>query len=297
MRFFSQGGLSVGRLRFEKVKPEDREQIEEICAGIWNGHDYIPLVFDEWVKEEGFYCGKIGDRIVALDKYTWHKNGVLWLEGLRVHPDFQGMGIGTEMVELMWDLINGLPYFSLRFMTSEANVESIHLAEKKGFGIMAEYYYLILTEEELKEFEIKGDFTGIREENDPEKALEFVRHTGEYWANRRQYLAYWVAYDMDAELMRDEVRKGNCFSIVINGEIDSIAFFYRYDPRNALSIAFLAGSPDGIARLIRYGINLARNENMSFSIKTASGKVRDLAIKEGLVESRIGKARIYEKKR
>ncbi len=171
------GGLLVVRLRLEKVKPADREQVEELCSRIWNGHDYIPQVFDEWVREGGFYCGKIGDRIVALDKYTWHKNGVLWLEGLRVHPDFQGMGIGREMVELMWDLISGLPYSSLRFMTSEANVESIHLAEKKGFRIMAEYHYLTLTEEELKEFEIKGDFTGVREEKDPEKAFEPVRST------------------------------------------------------------------------------------------------------------------------
>ena len=85
------------KLVLSPVRQEDKEEVLALCENIWGGYDYIPYVFDEWVKEGGFYCGRLNGRIVALDKYTWQDNGILWLEGFRVHPDMQGKGIGSMM--------------------------------------------------------------------------------------------------------------------------------------------------------------------------------------------------------
>ena len=76
----------------EKVKPSDKEEVLNLTKNIWEGNDYIPELFDKWVNEEGFYCGKLDDKIISLDKYTWQYNDVIWLEGLRVHPDYRGKG-------------------------------------------------------------------------------------------------------------------------------------------------------------------------------------------------------------
>ncbi len=42
-------------MRLEKVVKKDKEEIKALSAGIWEGNDYIPKVFDGWVNEEGFY--------------------------------------------------------------------------------------------------------------------------------------------------------------------------------------------------------------------------------------------------
>ena len=35
-------------MHLEKVVPEDKDEIRAMSAGIWEGNDYIPKVFDGW---------------------------------------------------------------------------------------------------------------------------------------------------------------------------------------------------------------------------------------------------------
>ena len=39
----------------KRVLASDREDILEISRHIWEGHDYLPSVFDDWVKDPKSY--------------------------------------------------------------------------------------------------------------------------------------------------------------------------------------------------------------------------------------------------
>ena len=38
-------------LTLRPVRPADRERIAEITRDVWDGHDYLPRVFDDWVGD------------------------------------------------------------------------------------------------------------------------------------------------------------------------------------------------------------------------------------------------------
>ncbi len=283
-------------LRLEKVGEEDRAQVEEIAGSTWEGHDYLAQVFDEWVKEEGFYCLKDeNERIIALDRYAWHENGILWLEGYRVHPDYQGKGYGWRMAQEMNRIIEKLDYTALRFMTSEANEASIHIGEKLGFRPFASYYYLMIYKGEMGDTE---QIDNVRQEKNISYIMQFIKSGEEFRANRGQYLAMWTAYDITENLIRKEIENGRCFSIKgENNDIRALSFFYPYEPRNTMSIAFIDGEEQGIAALLRYGMALTQRKGMKrLTLKTASERIKNIAIKNGMKESEIGKAIVWEKR-
>lgn len=284
-------------LRVDKVRKEDRAQVEEIARNTWNGRDYLMYAFDEWVKEGGFYCLRDEEgKIIALDKYTWHENGIIWLEGYRVHPDYRGMGYGWKMAQEMSKIIGKLEYRALRFMTSEANEASIHIGKRLGFRAFAYYYYLY-KEIEGGEEESGYGWNDVGTERDVEGTIRFIKSLPEYRENKEQYLAMWTAYDMTDTLLKNEIKKGRYFSVRNGDKMEAVAFFYPYMPRNTMSIAFTGGSDTGIERLIRYGTALSRQKGMErLTLKTASERVKDIAIKAGIKEAEIGKAILWEKR-
>ncbi len=276
-------------MKVNRVRPEDKEEVLELSKRIWEGHDYLPQVFDDWVNEGGFYCLRDDEgHIVALDRYTWHENGILWLEGYRVHPDLQGKGYGWKMALAMSRIIERLDWKAARFMTAEANEASMHIGRKMGFQPFAYYTYLYI--ENPKAYTVGG----ISTENDPKKAMEMIEATAEYGVNRRQYLAMWTAYDITPHLIEKEVKAGRCFT----HESGAIAFFYPYEPTKTMSVAFIGGNEEGMRALLRYGMSLTKQKGYGrLTIKTASEQAIDAAKKEGMKESEIGMAMVWEKKR
>ena len=275
------------KLRVERVTEEDRAQVREISEKTWNGHDYLDKVFDEWVKEEGFYCLKDEKgTIIALDKYTWHENGILWLEGYRVHPHYQGKGYGWKMAKVMSGIIEKLDYKAVRFMTSEANEASIHIGRKMGFQPFA--YYTYLYTEELN----APPHPDIKQIKDPEIAMRMVKASAEYGINRKQYLAMWTAYDITKSLIEREVKAGRCYAMG-----DSTAFFYPYGPRSTMSTAFIGGRKDEMRALIEHGTKLAKETGFSrLTMKSASENAIEAAKEAGMKEREIGMAIVWEKK-
>ncbi len=123
------------RLTCRPALPMDKTGVLELVANIWDGHDYIPYVWDDWMADPAGqmvvaeYLGKI----VGLCRLTWLTDGEWWLEGLRVHPEFGGRGFGAHLFEhclRLWEQQAGR---IVRLMTSHKNVVVHHLCDRLGF--------------------------------------------------------------------------------------------------------------------------------------------------------------------
>ncbi|MDG6220541.1 MAG: bifunctional GNAT family N-acetyltransferase/class I SAM-dependent methyltransferase [Candidatus Thermoplasmatota archaeon] len=281
-------------LTLELVKASDKEEIAELSRRIWEGDDYIPWVFDAWVSDGGFYCGKLDEKIVALGKYTRHPSGVLWLEGLRVHPDYQGKKLGREMNDLFLDMVEKIEHRVLRFMTAEVNKPSIHMAEEMGFKRTREYRYFVADKDVLAS---PPDMPSVLDvENNTEEVLDLVR-SGPY-LNNDFYLRGWTAYPMSEGLLAEEVKAGNCYSVRGNDGLEAVAFFYHYPPYNSLHIAFFAGAVEHYGLFLVKGMHLCREEKKEwYTIKTSSKEMAGAAISVGMKESHIGAVYIYEREK
>ncbi len=129
-----------------EARPEDKPSIEEIAKLTWGGEDYLAGVFDDWLKDGGFYVLELDGKVIGTAKMTLLPNGVGWLEGLRVHPDYRGRGYGRFIQNFMLDLGEKLAekgkIEALEFATYFLNRESIAMARKDRFSVIAKFFNL-----------------------------------------------------------------------------------------------------------------------------------------------------------
>jgi GNAT superfamily N-acetyltransferase len=82
------------------MRAADRERVLEICRDVWDGHDYIPRVFDEWLKDAGatFQAAEVEGVVAGLQRLRPYAPGLIWYEGLRVASSHRRRGIAREML-------------------------------------------------------------------------------------------------------------------------------------------------------------------------------------------------------
>ena len=127
-----------------EAQPEDKPFIEEISRLTWGGEDYLARIFDDWVKDGNFYVLELNGRVIGTAKLTLLPGKVGWLEGLRVHPDYRGRGYGRLIHNFMLELGERLAeegkIEALEFSTYFLNRESIAMAKRDGFSIIAKFF-------------------------------------------------------------------------------------------------------------------------------------------------------------
>jgi ribosomal protein S18 acetylase RimI-like enzyme len=77
----------------------DTPEVMELTRTIWDGEDYVPHVWWEWFLDpRGLLAvAEYGGMVVGLGKLTQLSERDWWMEGLRVHPDFERRGIASHL--------------------------------------------------------------------------------------------------------------------------------------------------------------------------------------------------------
>lgn len=134
--------LDRGAFAIRPLTVQDRAAVEAIAAQIWEGNDYLPVVFDCWLADDdGLFCaGVLHDQVVAVARLAKIGDRQWWLEGLRVDPACQGLGIGRIMHHYMVNVCrrDHAPG-TLSFSTNAQNWAMHKLAAETGFDQKAEF--------------------------------------------------------------------------------------------------------------------------------------------------------------
>jgi len=127
-------------------KRDDKKYIDDITQHTWEGGDYLSNVFEEWLNDGYFYVAVEEERVIGTAKLSILPEKTGWLEGLRVHPDYRGRGIGKLINDFMVDKAKKLRDSGIidyiEFSTYYKNVESLHMGKKSGFKIVERFYVL-----------------------------------------------------------------------------------------------------------------------------------------------------------
>lgn len=127
---------------------EDEAAVRALSAHIWEGDDYVPDTFADWVADPlgRFYLLFVADRLAGFGKLTCLTAQEWWLEGLRVHPDFRGQGIARTLhnyaIRLAEEIVGGTQIVggTLRFATASTNLATHHLAASTGFTLVSRHW-------------------------------------------------------------------------------------------------------------------------------------------------------------
>lgn len=158
------------KLNIRNAVLDDIEDIAAISRLTWDGDDYLEERALGWIMDRSLYAGEVDGKVVGTFRLTPMPKGVLWMEGLRVHKDYQGRGYGRQLgdasVETGKRIIRSGKSRSLEFSTYINNHESIHISKSQGFKVVNRFFLLrkegIDTSAKIERAEpIQKDFAGL----------------------------------------------------------------------------------------------------------------------------------------
>jgi N-acetylglutamate synthase-like GNAT family acetyltransferase len=124
----------------------DTPDMLELTRHIWDGNDYLPQVWDEWLADpEGFLAvAEYNGQVVGIAMLEYQQQGEWYLAGLRVHPKMEGRGIASRLHEYMLDTWQrSHRRGAIRLATYRPKVK--HLCERTGFRLLCEFSFFVTT--------------------------------------------------------------------------------------------------------------------------------------------------------
>jgi GNAT superfamily N-acetyltransferase len=120
---------------------KDTEEVFELCSHIWEGGDYIPMVWEEWLGDREGILGvaEMGGHVAGVFKLTKFAEREWYMEGLRVHPAVQGRGIASHIHNYVVETWRRMGSGIIRLTTGSYNVKIHQMCEKSGFRRIAEF--------------------------------------------------------------------------------------------------------------------------------------------------------------
>lgn len=121
-----------------EARPDDRSQVLEFASDTWEGWDYLPDVWSDWLEEGTLLVAETNEGPVGVIHVTAYLTGEAWLEGARVHPDHRREGVATQLTERALQIARERGAEVVRCMTFDWNDPGKELVEALGFRRVAE---------------------------------------------------------------------------------------------------------------------------------------------------------------
>ena len=125
--------MATSELTLRPMRAADRERVVEISRDIWDGHDYLPRVFDEWLADAGaaFQAAEVEGVVVGVQRLRPIAPGLLWYEGLRVASTHRRQGLARAMLASAIADARAQRFREIRLGTG--NADAVPLFESMGF--------------------------------------------------------------------------------------------------------------------------------------------------------------------
>lgn len=125
--------MATVEIQLRPLRPADRDRVMEITRDVWDGRDYLPRVFDDWVSDSGaeFQAAEIEGVVVGLQRLRPYAPGLIWYEGLRVASDHRRQGVARAMLDSAIVESRAQGFREMRLATRDA--PAVSLFETAGF--------------------------------------------------------------------------------------------------------------------------------------------------------------------
>ena len=122
------------------ARAEDKEAVLAFCAQTWPDGDYIPYVWDNWLRSERgvLLVAVAGERPVGVSHVALLSEDEAWLEGIRVDPRERRQGLGRVLVSRSLVAARERGAAVVRLITDADNAAAQGLFAAFGFTRVAE---------------------------------------------------------------------------------------------------------------------------------------------------------------
>ncbi len=221
-----------------RATKDDKDGILEVSRNIWDGEDYVPIVVDKWLDDELGELTVVENeekKVVGFVKTDILREGEYWLQGIRVHPDFRGEGLGKMMTEYLVNTIKARGYKTMELSTYVEDEGSVHIIEKYGFKRTAAFKIFFTRRKErrnAKNYELAESVDEIKGVLDSEEMRA-----------AKGYLSFdWVFVRAGEDILKKLIDRKEVYVLREGGKVKSTVILSDYMKKdNAVSIVYLDG--------------------------------------------------------
>jgi GNAT superfamily N-acetyltransferase len=234
-------------LTIRPARPGDRPAMERICAHTWDWGDYVPEVWDHWLAASGavgVIVGELAGRVVALSKITFQTPDQVWLEAMRVDPDYRRRGIAGRFLEFSLAHARARGARVARLGTGHHNQPVHLLAARAGMACVGSYE--LLTAGPLD--------SGLRPTFlDPGHAAlvgAFLSDSAVLAHTCGLYSADWAWQELSAKRVTQFLAQGQLAAgVAADGRLLALATVHPDREEGEMWVGFADGEPEAVAEL------------------------------------------------
>jgi GNAT superfamily N-acetyltransferase len=111
------------------ARRSDKAPLMSFIKDVWGGHDYIPRVWDSWIRDtkNRMFVVEVDGVPVGMNRIRFLEDGSAWFEGARVHPSYRSQGLGSMLGENSMKVAGGLGITTFRLTSGSRN----HIAHRQ----------------------------------------------------------------------------------------------------------------------------------------------------------------------
>ena len=128
-------------LRVRPAVSTDKIPVLEFCKNTWSWGDYLPEVWDQWLKDRSgrLVVAIVNGRPVGVAHAKSQNSRIVWLEGVRVHPSYRGLGIAGKLNDELCKFALQKGAKLVRLCTTSTNTSSQKHLSKVKFELLAKF--------------------------------------------------------------------------------------------------------------------------------------------------------------
>ena len=240
------------------AKKLDKDEILSFCINTFSWGDYINRVWDYWYAEKNgqlFVVESDGKKKIAMSHVAICPEGkVVWLEGIRVHPDHRRSYIATMLLTKLLEFGRRKGAREASAIVDATNFASQSMMEKNGFRVVSRWmYYNALSTPRDQESNAR-----IANVDDIDDIWQYLQQSKIYCLSGKRYVKSWRWYMFDRRALLNFVKEERV--IVTSLPIDGIAIINKHgywDRTNILQIVYLdIASVSSLHHLVSFIMNL-----------------------------------------
>jgi len=269
-----------------EAKLSDKKPLMDFITKTWGGHDYIPSVWDQWLRDKGgkIFVVEVDGKQVGMNRVRLLRDGTGWLEGVRIHPDFRGKGLASLLGEKSMQYASKLGVSTFRLTSSSRNRAAHRQVAKMGFSEVARFdVFRARSKSRL----LRGGGVDRLTPSDLSKALRVIRGSVEYRVGIGVYWDAFVTRALDRRALSELVAKGYVFSARDENGDTAIGVCgpVREGEEVWLQMSFLCGEPALCKKIVSHLFRRSkpeRDENFVFLPKGSrlSKSLKEIGLKK-----------------
>jgi hypothetical protein len=177
----------------------------------------------------------------------------MWLEGVRVNPNYRRSRIATQLLANMIQYGRRNRAVQASAIVELTNVASQRMMEKSGFAILSRWAYYS-SEARPKSGRSAARLATMRE---LESIWEYLQHSKIYDLSAKLYMKSWRWYPLDKRALKSLIKEKQV--ILAGRPVCGVAIMNRHgywDRKNILQIVYLDAASD---KPLRHLVSFAKN--------------------------------------